>query len=63
MRLTTKGRFAVTAMIDLALFRIDWDDIQVRVSENGLSWMGNAGSARSQGAELSLMVRPAERLT
>ncbi|REN06980.1 TonB-dependent receptor, partial [Mycobacterium tuberculosis] len=25
--------------------------------------MGNAGSARSQGAELSLMVRPAERLT
>jgi len=51
------------AMIDLALFRIDWDDIQVRVSENGLSWMGNAGSARSQGAELSLMVRPAERLT
>lgn len=51
------------AMIDLALFRIDWDDIQVRVSENGLSWMGNAGSARSQGAELSFMVRPAERLT
>ena len=51
------------AMIDLALFRIDWDDIQVRVSENGLSWLGNAGSAKSQGAELAFVVRPAERLT
>lgn len=51
------------AMIDFALFRIDWEDIQVRVTENGISRMGNAGSAKSQGAELALMVRPAERLT
>ena len=51
------------AMIDFALFRIDWEDIQVRVTENGISYMGNAGGAKSQGAELAFMVRPAERLT
>lgn len=51
------------AMIDFALFRIDWEDIQVRVTENGISRMGNAGSAKSEGVELAFMVRPAERLT
>jgi len=51
------------AMLDVAAFRIDWDDIQLRETLNGISRMGNAGSAKSQGVELALMVRAAERVT
>ena len=51
------------AMIDVAAFRIDWDDIQLRETVNGISRLGNAGSAKSQGLELATMVRATDRLT
>ncbi|MEN5060035.1 TonB-dependent receptor [Luteimonas sp. TWI1416] len=51
------------AMLDVAVFRIDWDDIQLRETVNGISRMGNAGSAKSQGLELAALVRATERIT
>lgn len=52
------------AMVDAALFRIDWDRLQVgALTGAGLSYIDNAGDARSQGAELALMLRPTQALT
>ena len=52
------------AMIDLALFRITWDRLQVgAITGNGLTYIANAGDASSQGAELSFLLRPLAGLT
>jgi len=48
--------------IDLAAFYIDWKDIQVSASINGLSFLTNGGKAVSQGVEVSTSFRPADRL-
>jgi iron complex outermembrane receptor protein len=47
---------------DLALFRIDWKDIQVSAGVGGVTFLTNGGKAVSQGAELSALFRPTERL-
>jgi len=52
-----KGNF------ELALFRIDWKDIQQTVFNRGLTYSGNAGSAKIQGLELSGMLRATEAWT
>ncbi|SEL06375.1 Outer membrane receptor proteins, mostly Fe transport [Sphingomonas palmae] len=45
--------------IDLAGYRIDWSDIQLVVTRNGLSLISNAaGGARIWGSELTLTARP-----
>ncbi|KRD34614.1 hypothetical protein ASE35_07645 [Lysobacter sp. Root916] len=42
------------ASIDLAAYRIDWKDIQLSATTaNGLSYLTNAGRARSEGVELT----------
>lgn len=41
------------ASIDLAAYRIDWKDIQLSASKNGLSYRANGGDARSSGVELT----------
>lgn len=52
------------AMIDAAVFRIDWDGLQVgAVTGAGLNYITNAGDARSQGAELAFLLRATERLS
>lgn len=44
---------------DATVFRIDWDDIQVRLYRNdGFAYVTNAGGARNQGLEVSLQWRP-----
>lgn len=82
-----KGSFANGRLYgELSLFRIDWKDMQVRLSRtvcepspgvlvettdpicNGLPFfpdnsVANANSARSQGAEFSLLARPSDGLT
>jgi|GEM_PF-1879975 len=82
-----KGNFADGRLYgELSLFRIEWDDMQVRLSRtvceptpgvliettdpacDGLPFfpdnrVSNANSARSQGAELSLLGRPTDGLT
>lgn len=52
---TADRKFAV----DLAGYRIDWNNIQLVVTRNGLSLISNAsGGARIWGSELTLTARP-----
>ncbi|WP_033923051.1 TonB-dependent receptor [Sphingomonas sp. 37zxx] len=51
------------ASIDVAIFYMDWDDIQVVRSFGGISGQANGGKAVSKGFEGSLLVRPAVGLT
>jgi outer membrane receptor protein involved in Fe transport len=50
---------------DFSAFLIDWTDIQISqvISENGFTYNGNAGKARSKGVELSLEARPVKGLS
>ncbi len=46
-----------------SLFRIDWSDIQQRIQLScGFGFRGNAGSARSQGAEFELSAHPTDTI-
>lgn len=49
-------------LLDLAAFRIDWEDIQVITSFAGNNGLINGGEATSQGLELSAMLRPTANL-
>jgi iron complex outermembrane recepter protein len=49
--------------IDVALFQIDWKDLQVQVFNNGIGTNGNAGKARIRGLEFGGVVRPVPALT
>ena len=49
--------------IDVALFRMDWDDIQVPIQSGGIGGLGNGGTARSQGIEAAFVLEPAPGLT
>ncbi|WP_374470211.1 TonB-dependent receptor [Phenylobacterium sp.] len=51
------------ASLDVALFHIDWKDIQLFASVNGFGVNVNGGGATSQGAEFNATVRPLEGLT
>lgn len=58
-----KSKFAGgRALLDLAVFRIDWDDIQVGSSFNGIGGLVNGGEATSEGMELALQLRPTDAL-
>ena len=46
------------AMIDVALFRVDWTDIQAYGFSNGISFLANGGKARSQGVEFNASFAP-----
>ncbi len=45
---------------EVALYQIDWKDMQVFTSNAGFSGIGNAGRARSRGLEATLRARPAD---
>ncbi|WP_349745065.1 TonB-dependent receptor [Roseateles cavernae] len=47
---------------DLALYQIDWKDIQVFTSSAGFSGIGNAGRARSRGMEWTVRAAPRDDL-
>jgi len=49
--------------IDVALFRMDWEDIQVPIQVGGIGGLGNGGTARSQGIEAALTLEPVPGLT
>ena len=58
-----KSQFADNRVqLDLAAFRIDWDDIQVGVQFEGIGGLVNGGEATSEGVELSAVFRPVDRL-
>lgn len=50
-------------LIDMTAFYIDWSDIQLRLTANGLNYADNAGKARSYGLETSITLRPADGLS
>ncbi|MEQ8514857.1 MAG: TonB-dependent receptor [Chromatocurvus sp.] len=54
------GWFNQRLLLNLAAYRIDWDNIQIDVSRpsDGLSFITNAGRAVSQGLELELASKP-----
>ena len=58
-----KSQFADRRVtLDLAAFRIDWDDIQVASSFNGVGGLVNGGEATSEGLELSALFRATDAL-
>ena len=40
-------------LIDLAVFSMDWNDIQINIPNGGVNYFANAGRAKSQGFELT----------
>jgi iron complex outermembrane recepter protein len=48
---------------DFAIYRIDWDQLQIIAARNGIGVVANAARAQSQGAELTLTARPVRDLT
>lgn len=50
--------------IDASLYYIDWKNIQLNAGTSGLGYpyIGNAGSAKSEGVELSVTLRPTDHL-
>lgn len=58
-----KSQFAERRVqLDLAAFRIDWEDIQVASSFNGIGGLVNGGEAKSEGVELAALFRATDRL-
>src|SRR5690606_16932365 len=58
-----KSQFADRRVqLDLAAFRIDWDDIPVAAQFNGVGGLINGGEATSQGLEVAALFRPTDRL-
>lgn len=48
--------------VDLALFHIDWKDVQVLTAYPGFTGIGNAGEAESKGVEWAFGFRPVQGL-
>jgi outer membrane receptor protein involved in Fe transport len=48
--------------LDMAVYKIDWEDIQVGASFNGVGGLVNGGEATSEGVELSTLFRATENL-
>jgi outer membrane receptor protein involved in Fe transport len=56
-----KFRLFDRLQVNLAAFRIDWEDVQVTTTLTcGQGFTSNGGKARSQGGELSMQFRPAD---
>jgi iron complex outermembrane recepter protein len=59
-----KSQFADRRVtVDVSAFRIDWDDIQVASSFNGVGGLVNGGQATSEGVELTTLFRATDGLT
>ncbi len=58
-----KSQFADRRVtLDVSAFRIDWEDIQVLSSFNGVGGLVNGGEASSEGLELSALFRATDAL-
>lgn len=59
-----KSQFAdQRVQLDVAAFRIDWEDVQVATSFNGVGGLVNGGEATSKGVELSSSFRATDQWT
>lgn len=50
------------AVVELAAYQVDWKDIQISSSQDGVGFTGNAGTARIRGFEASAVLRPVDGL-
>ena len=58
-----KGKIADGLLtIDAALYQIDWTNIQLQSTINGVATLSNGGNARSKGIDLGVILRPAQGL-
>lgn len=58
-----KGKIADGLLtIDMALYQIDWKNIQLQTTISGVATLSNGGNARSKGIDLGLILRPAPGL-
>lgn len=58
-----KGKFADGVVtIDAALYQIDWTNIQLQTTVNGVATLSNGGNAKSKGIDLGIILRPAQGL-
>ena len=51
------------ALTNLAVFHMDWKDVQINIPNGGVNYTANAGSAVSQGVELESSYTPRAGLT
>lgn len=59
-----KGRlFDGLLTVDSAVYTIDWTNIQLQSTINGVATLSNGGNARSRGIDIGLSLRPAQGLT
>jgi iron complex outermembrane recepter protein len=49
-------------ILDLSAFHIDWRDIQIETNYSGFTTSGNGGTARSDGFEASVAIKPVQGL-
>ncbi|HEY1706941.1 MAG TPA: TonB-dependent receptor [Rhizomicrobium sp.] len=49
--------------LDLSLYHIDWNNIQIITFSNGINGLTNGGQAESQGVEASVNIEPIDGLT
>ena len=58
-----KGKLADGLLtLDMALYQIDWENIQLQTTINGVATLSNGGNARSKGIDFGLILRPAQGL-
>jgi len=58
-----KGKIADGAVtLDVALYQIDWSNIQLQSTISGVATLANGGDARSKGIDLGLIIRPVQGL-
>jgi outer membrane receptor protein involved in Fe transport len=55
--------FEGRGIVDVALFQVDWNDIQIASSFGGVLTTSNGGAARSQGLEWNVAALPLDGLT
>lgn len=56
-----KGKIADGLItFDVALYHIDWSNIQLQTTINGVATLSNGGDARSRGIDLGLILEPAQ---
>lgn len=59
-----KGKVADGLLtIDAAAYQIDWTNIQLQTTINGVATLSNGGDARSKGIDLGLILRPVRGLS
>jgi iron complex outermembrane recepter protein len=59
-----KGRLADGLLtLDVAVYQIDWTNIQLQTTINGVATLSNGGDAKSKGIDIGIVLRPTKGLS